>query len=93
LRLLIIGIDDDSDITSDPFADNFDDDFSCDRAGGVIEPNKNSKGEWNAVIMDLDLSKYPGAKGGEPFVRRSQPLRNGSTLMFEVRGHITVTRE
>jgi hypothetical protein len=43
--------------------------------------------------MDLDLSKYPGAKGGEQFVRRSLPLRNGSTLAFEVRGYIGVTRE
>jgi len=38
------------------------------------------------------VSKYPGAKGGEPFVRRSLPLRNGSKLMFEVRGYVGVTR-
>jgi hypothetical protein len=43
--------------------------------------------------MDLDLSRYAGIKGEEPFVRRSQPLRNGSTLAFEVRGYVGVTRE
>jgi hypothetical protein len=43
--------------------------------------------------MDLDLSRYSGAKATEQFVRRSQPLRNGSTVMFEVRGYVTVTRE
>jgi hypothetical protein len=43
--------------------------------------------------MDLDLSKYPGSKGRESFVRRSQPLRNGSKLAFEVRGYEEVTRE
>jgi hypothetical protein len=92
-RLLIVGIEDDYDVGSaygsrDPFNAW----FSCE-GGGDLEPRKTSKAEWNAAIMDLDLSKYPGTKGGEPFVRRSQPLRNGSTLMFEVRGHITVTRE
>jgi hypothetical protein len=92
-RLLIVGIEDDYDIGSaygsrDPFQVY----FSCER-GGDLEPEKTSKAEWNAVVMDLDLSRYSGAKATEQFVRRSQPLRNGSTVMFEVRGYVTVTRE
>jgi hypothetical protein len=92
-RLLIVGIEDDYHIGSgygsrDPFQVW----FSCEGSGD-LEPRKTSKAEWNAVIMDLDLSRYPGTKHTEPFVRRSQPLRDGSTLMFEVRGYVTVTRE
>jgi hypothetical protein len=92
-RVLIVGIEDDYDVASgfgsrDPFQVW----FSCER-GGNLEPKKTAKAEWNAVIMDLDLSRYPGTKATEQFVRRSQPLQNGSTLMFEVRGYVTVTRE
>ena len=92
LRLLIVGIDDDDDITSnggsrDPF--KF---FGCD-AGGSITPYKTNRADWNAAILDLDLSKYPGTKATEQFVKRSQPLRYGATVMFEVRGFVTVVRE
>ncbi|HVL17600.1 MAG TPA: hypothetical protein VM387_06375 [Gemmatimonadales bacterium] len=89
-RLLIVGVDDDEDRveTGGSRKPN----VVCE-TGGNLEPGSTPRAEWNAVLMDLDLSRYPGAKGGEPFVRRSQPLRNGSTLMFEVRGHVTVTRE
>lgn len=92
-RLLVVGIDDDYDIGSgygsrDPFQVY----FSC-RGDGDLEPQKTSKAEWNAAIMDLDLTRYSGAKATEQFVRRSQALRNGSTVMFEVRGFVTVTRE
>jgi len=94
LRLLIVGIDDDYNIGSgfgsrDPFQVW----WACDLADGYLEPRKTSKAEWNAVIMDLDLSRYAGTKSTEQFVRRSLPLRNGSRLMFEVRGFVTVTRE
>jgi hypothetical protein len=44
-------------------------------------------------MIDFDLTKYLGAKGGEQFHRRSKALRNGATLMFEVRGYIQVTRQ
>jgi hypothetical protein len=92
-RLLIVGIEDDYDIGSgygsrDPFQVY----FSCEGSGD-LEPRKTSKAEWNAAIMDLDLTRYSGAKATEQFVRRSQALRNGSTVMFEVRGFVTVTRE
>jgi hypothetical protein len=92
-RLLIVGIEDDYDIGSaygsrDPFQVY----FSCEGSGD-LEPEKTSKAEWNAAVMDLDLTRYPGAKATEQFVRRSQALRNGSTVMFEVRGYVTVTRE
>ena len=92
-RVLIVGIEDDYDVASgygsrDPFQVW----FSCEGSGN-LEPKKTAKAEWNAVIMDLDLSRYPGTRATEQFIRRSQPLQNGSTLMFEVRGYVTVTRE
>ena len=89
-RLLIIGIDDDSDGLLDK--GEIGPRVSC-RTGGDVEPGSSSAAEWNVVVMDLDLSKYPGTKATEQFVRRSKPLRNGSKLMFEVRGFLTVTRE
>jgi hypothetical protein len=88
-RLLIIGIDDDEEALDYGVPVPY---VTC-RDGGNFEPGSTGGNEWNAVVMDLDLSKYPGAKGGEQFVRRSLPLRNGSTLAFEVRGYIGVTRE
>jgi hypothetical protein len=43
--------------------------------------------------MDFDLTKYPGAKGGEPFARRSKVPKNGSTVAIEIRGSILVIRQ
>jgi hypothetical protein len=65
--------------------------LSCSR----LEPatGKATDEEWNTLLLDFDLTKYPGAKGGEQFVRRSKPLRDGSTLSFEIRGSILVTRQ
>ena len=59
-RLLIVGIEDDYDVGSGfgsraPFAVW----FSCEQ-GGDLEPNKTSKAEWNAVVMDLDLARSRG---------------------------------
>jgi hypothetical protein len=88
-RLLIIGVDDDRGGTGSGQSTPH---LYCE-TGGNLEPRKGGRGEWNAVIMDLDLSKYPGAKATEQFVKRAQPLGDGSTLMFEVRGYVTVTRE
>jgi hypothetical protein len=44
-------------------------------------------------VIDLDLTQYAGTTATQTFVRRSQPLREGSKVSFEVRGYITVTRE
>jgi hypothetical protein len=60
---------------------------------GVFEPGDNASYEWNYVVMDFDLTKYPGAKGGEPFVRRSKTPKNGSTVAIEIRGSILVMRQ
>ncbi len=90
IRLVIIGLDDDDDGIE--FGGGRKPAFYC-SGGGNFEPGSTSRAEWNGVVMDLDVSKYPGAKGGEPFVRRSLPLRNGSKLAFEVRGYVGVTRQ
>ena len=60
---------------------------------GSLDPRATSKAEWNAAILDLDLSKMAGVTVTESFVKRSQPLRDGSKVAFEVRGYYTVTRE
>jgi len=61
--------------------------------GSGPEPGSNSDWEWNSIMLDFDLTKYRGLKGGEQFYRRSKPLRNGSSLAFEVRGYIEVIRQ
>jgi hypothetical protein len=61
--------------------------------GNGPEPGRSDYWEWNSIVLDFDLTKYPGAKGGEQFYKRSKPLRNGSTLSFDVRGYIQVTRQ
>ena len=61
--------------------------------GNGPEPGRSDYWEWNSIVLDFDLTKYPGAKGGEQFYKRSKPLRNGSTLSFDVRGYIEVTRQ
>jgi hypothetical protein len=91
-RLVIVGYDDDDDHLFDfgdagPWAT-----FSCDRNPDV-QPRRVSTGEWNSIAIDFDLTKYPGTKGTEPFLRRSKPLRNGSSLAFEVRGYVMVERK
>ena len=61
--------------------------------GNGPEPGRNSDWEWNSIMLDFDLTRYPGANGGEQFYKRAKPLRNGSSLAFEVRGYIQVTRQ
>ena len=56
-------------------------------------PEKNASYEWNYAEVDFDLVKYPGAKAGDSFVRRSKSLANGSTVSFEIRGSFLVTRQ
>ena len=65
--------------------------FSCARQSAV-DPGNNGVAEWNSLVMDIDLTKYPGAKAGDSFVRRSKPLAKGSTVAFEIRGSFLVTR-
>ena len=68
--------------------------FFCHESNtGTLEPRETSKAEWNAAVLDLDLTQMPGTTATQTFIRRSQPLRNGSKVAFEVRGYYTVTRE
>jgi hypothetical protein len=67
--------------------------YGCSVGGADLQPGTAGERQWNSVARDIDLTKYVGQKGGEQFVWRSKPLRNGSTLMFEVRGYIEVTRQ
>jgi hypothetical protein len=90
IQLVIVGVDNDDDGVE--FGGARKPSFYC-PTGGNFEPGSSDRAEWNGLVMDLDMSKYPGTKGGEPFVRRSSPLRNGSKLAFEVRGYVAVTRE
>jgi hypothetical protein len=66
--------------------------FQCDFQQ-VAEPGRDDEGEWNFTPpIDIDLTKYPGAKAGGSFVRRSKPLAGGSTVSFDVRGWFLVER-
>jgi hypothetical protein len=91
-RVVLFGLEDDKDDNGIPGLLRYPYQFShC--IGNGPEPGKNRDWEWNSIMLDFDLTKYPGAKGGEQFYKRSKPLRNGSSLAFEVRGYIQVTRQ
>jgi hypothetical protein len=90
LRLIVNGTEDDRELLS-PTSRQSAPSITCARPNR--EPGSNADGDWNSLIMDFDLTKYPGARGGEQFYRRSQPLRNGSRLSFDIRGYIEVTRQ
>ena len=66
--------------------------FSCEQLS-LLDPGRHDTGEWNSLVMDIDLTKYPGAKAGDSFVRRSKPLAKGSMVMFEIRGSFLITRQ
>ena len=90
-RVLVFGLEDDNNeavqgVQSYPNWTSY-----C--TGSGPEPRANSDWEWNSIMLDFDLTKYRGLKGGEQFYRRSKPLRNGSSLAFEVRGYIEVIRQ
>jgi hypothetical protein len=90
-RLLVTLIDDDRtsvDLTTNANPPK----LSCSDQS-TVDPGKNKSWEWNTAIIDFDLTKMPGAAAGDSFVRRSKPLANGSTVMFEIRGAILVTRQ
>ena len=92
-RLLIAGLEDDDDgneFGGTTFPIHLS--FSCPQHPD-LEPGSSPKMEWNSIALDFDLTKYPGATATETFLRRSKPLREGSTLMFEVRGYIRVERK
>ncbi len=83
-RLVAMGVDNDHDVSrgGDPT-------ISCNRPN---VPQKNQSYEWNYAEIDFDLTKYPGVKAGDQFVRRSKPFNNsGSRVAFEIRGSILVT--
>ncbi len=51
----------------------------------------NQHAEWNCARTEVDLSQHPGTATNVPLYFRSMPLREGSKLMFDVRGYVTVT--
>jgi hypothetical protein len=89
-RLLVGGTEDDRELLS-PSSRQPAPDLTCRRPNRA--PGGNADGDWNSLVMDFDLTKYPGTKAGDSFYRRSQPLGGGSRLMFEIRGAFQVTRQ
>ena len=89
-RMLVSGFEDDSELL-DLSSSRLPPRISCSRPNRP--PGRNTDYEWNSLIMDFDLTKYPGPKAGQSFVRRSQPPSGGSQLMFEIRGYWEVTRQ
>lgn len=91
-RVVLVGIEDDrpDDAGTHPSYSPYE--FMYCNGNGP-EPGRSDYWEWNSTVLDFDLAKYPGAQGGEQFYKRSKPLRNGSTLSFDVRGYIQVTRQ
>ena len=65
--------------------------ISCSRPDRL--PGRTASDEWNSLVMDFDLTKYPGPKNGDSFVRRSQPPSGGAQLEFEIKGYWEVTRQ
>jgi len=64
---------------------------SCDKP--LAAPGRNVDYEWNTLAVDFDFTKYPGAKAGDSFVKRSRLPASGGSLMFEIRGSFQVTRQ
>jgi hypothetical protein len=96
IRIFIVGNDDDGWILSGYGASSpYYVYWICDkdRPDGSLIPYSTSKAEWNAAVLDLDLGKMAGATATQTFIKRSQPLRNGTKVAFEVRGYYSVTRE
>jgi hypothetical protein len=89
-RLLIGGQEDDTDVIRFSSRESLPK-LTCARPNRL--PGKNSYGEWNSLIMNFDLTRFPGPKAGEKFVRRSQPPGGGSQLLFEITGSWEVTRQ
>jgi hypothetical protein len=87
IRVVAVGVDNDMNVATSR------------RRGPTVSctspnvPEKNESYEWNFAELDIDLTKYPGAKAGDSFVRRSKPLANGSRVSFEIRGSLLVTRQ
>jgi len=89
-RLQVVGYEDDHEVASltmrrqQPVS-------SC--SSPVTNPGRNIDYEWNPLTVDFDLSKYPGAKAGDSFVKRTRLPASGGSLMYEIRGSFQVTRE
>jgi hypothetical protein len=87
-RLVVMGVDNDHD------ASNTRDGDPTIHCKAAHTPERNGSYEWNYAEIDFDLTRYPGVKAGDQFVRRSKPLTSsGSRVAFEVRGTLLVTRE
>ena len=86
--LLVEGIEDDSDILGGSI---FMPKLTCSRPNRP--PGRTAIQEWNSLAMGFDLTKYPGPKNGEAFVRRSQAPGGGAQLEFEIKGYWEVTRQ
>jgi hypothetical protein len=86
IRIHVSGVDDDQvrtsrTPTSDPCVDSY------------APVGKNQLYEWNCARTEVDLTQHPGGSANIPLYFRSMPLRNGSTLMFDVRGYVSLRRE
>jgi hypothetical protein len=89
-RMLVGGVESDHEIAL-PVSRESAPKLTCSRPNRP--PGKSVTEEWNSLVMDFDLTKYPGPRAGATFLRRSQPLSGGSQLMFEIRGSFEVTRQ
>ena len=89
-RVFVTVVDDDISITDGSPVNR--PKISC-REPSDPAPGKSPSYEWNTAVLEFDLTKYPGSTAGDSFIRRSKPLANGSTVMFEVRGAFSVTRK
>ena len=87
-RMLVDGKEDDMEIVNNRRAVP---PLTCSRPDRP--PGKTESNEWNSLFMDFDLTKYPGPKNGDSFVRRSQRPSGGALLEFEIKGYWEVTRQ
>ena len=65
--------------------------WSC--ASVPAGPGTGGNIEWNVARAEVDLRQVPGRSASAPITLRSALPRNGTTVMFEARGHITITRQ
>ena len=89
-RMLVGGVEDDHEIVL-PVSRESAPRLRC--SDPLRPPGKSVTEEWNSLIMDFDLTKYPGPTNGDTFVRRSQPPCCGTKLEFEIKGKWEVTRQ
>jgi hypothetical protein len=95
IRIVVNGIEDDESVIRQytPFTNSEVFPRAGCKSGGDLGVGRSRDYEWNSITRDIDLTRYPGSLATEQFVWRSKPLRGESTLMFEVRGYLQVTRQ